>query len=398
VHPALAEAWLYINGRSDLVAALCLAVLWRALQSRHRVAWVAGAVAAGLGVLSKETFAVAAPFILVASVRGRRNLPAIAAAGMGLALGIVLALALRTDPPSGGSLRMLLDPRMIERWPALVGLAVETLAVPWPRPMRSLSFELGPQAIMHAPWVLALAAVAVWVVVRRHGRFGLHLLGAVAVLLPTALVSDFFWLGFDRYLAMPLVLLVTGCAPALRAWSLDRARIGAAAALAALLVVLTNVAGLAYAGRSEFVARMREARPEDPAGHLLAVEEDLRRGDRQAVLETVGRIPQAHVVGAAAHQLASILHRIGQPLLVTAVLEHAHARDAADPWLRYDMVELRGAQARFDEAFAIAAQLRDDAGLCRPVSALMQTWTDSARLPEGARARARQLARPCGAR
>lgn len=408
LHPALAEAWLYVNGRADLVAGLCLVVLWRTTRSRARSAWIATALAALAGALAKETFLCAAPFVLLAAAAGGsrtarapRARAHLAAGVAGLASAIALVALLRAahvigaEAGAAGSIARLLSPRIASRWPALIGLASETLALPFPRPMRSLAHELGPASLAHLPALLVPIALVVALVRARRARAALHVAGAIAVLLPTALVSEVFWLGFDRYLYMPAVLLVTACAPELRATSPDRRVTLAGVALAALLGALTAASGLAYASHAALADAILARRPEDPAGYLLVAAIRARDGDPEGALELVSAVPADALTPASAHQAASLLHRLRRPDLVAIVLEEAHRRDPDDPYLLFDLLGLRASQGRFDDALELAADLRARPGFCPAVRAQLAPWSSAPQIPERARARAAELARPC---
>jgi hypothetical protein len=397
LHPALAEAWLYVNGRSDLVAGLCLVGLWRACRMPGRGGLALVLLLSVAGALAKETFLCAAPFVLLARsrVRGRRSRTLLGLGALGLLTAIALAVFVRDEVGAGGSAARLFDPRMLARWPALVGLGAETLALPLPRPMRSLSHELGPAAPLHLlALVVPIGAIALLARARKV-RPILHVLGAIAALLPTVLVSDVFWLGFDRYLYMPAVLLVTACASELRALALSRRAALATLALVALLGLSTTLSGLAYRDQPSFQAALLEARPDDPAGHLMLAQARGQVGDRAGALAALAGMPLDQLTGATAHQAASILHRLGRPDLVVAVLEDAHRREPDHPFLTIDMIQLRGAEARFDEALTLAARLRGKAGFCELARAEMQRWEGVAAVPAAAQARAAAMRAPC---
>ena len=397
LHPALAEAWLYVNGRSDLVAGLCLAGLWRVLQMRHRAAPLACALVALLGVFSKETFVVAAPFVLLAALPERGARRRLLAGAAGLVAGVALAAAVQPDLGAGGSIGRLLDPRIASRWPALIGLGAETIAVPWPRPMRSLAHELAPSAGPHLAALVIVLAAVVALAIKRRLRALLHVLGAIAVLLPTALVSDVFWLGFDRYLYMPLILIATACAPELRATTIRRRGALLATPALALLGALTAASGLGYASHEGMIEAIIARRPEDPTGYLLGASERAQAGDLAGAFALVEQIQADQLTGASAHQTASLLHRLQRPDLVVLVLEEAHRREPDHPFVRLDLVGLRGAQGRFDEALDLAEALREEPGFCAPVRAELEPWASAPQIPAAHRARAAHLTRPCGA-
>ncbi len=72
LHPAPAEAWLWINGRADLQAGLTLALLALALDGLRGAARVPSLAAlVAWGCLSKETFALTAAGVVAAHALGR---------------------------------------------------------------------------------------------------------------------------------------------------------------------------------------------------------------------------------------------------------------------------------------------------------------------------------------
>ena len=118
------------------------------------------------------------------------------------------------DPGQGGPI--LLDPNTRAFAPKLLAIAAGTLLSLEAAPMQSyvwLAFrELAP-----IEWLGAVAGVGFMasLVVRRDGR-GLALVsGAVLALLPTVVLIRSLWLGRDRYLYIPLLLLTLAAAPLL---------------------------------------------------------------------------------------------------------------------------------------------------------------------------------------
>jgi hypothetical protein len=295
VHPAAGEAWLWINGRSDLVAGVFVAAV---------AALVAGPLPRGPrlasffalftlllvgGTLSKETFLPAAGAVVgirilapgADSARSRVQTGALALAGAAIAAVALFALRGAT----AGGIRAVpteMDlSTLVGRTPALVALGVETAVLPLPRAMRALFFEL------HTPWtssrsaalagvvLLALAALA-----RKRPAALIALLGTALCLLPTAITTDSFWLGFDRYLYMPLLLAVLAVAysvapPDSASAELPPPAPGLPPALNALAAVWLVFAASAtwltaknYASHAEFELSMLESRPDDPTGYV----------------------------------------------------------------------------------------------------------------------------------
>ena len=60
-------------------------------------------------------------------------------------------------------------------------------------------------------------------------------------------------------------------------------------------------------------------------------------------------------------------------------------------WVRFDMLGLRGAQGRFEDAGALAKGLLDNHSFCPPTRMTLKSWIESGKLPENARKRFEKL-------
>lgn len=402
LHPAFAEAWVWINGRSDVMAGVWLAALGVVVADRHAercpgaLALVAIASISAMGALSKETFLPASGVLVVApwvpaDRRGwielraawrARLLPVTAVVGAWgvAAFGALVGRGLvgrdaAASLGSGDGLGVLL-----ERTPALLLLAVESIASPLPRSMRMLATAL-EQEPSAATWAAGLIAAAVMValVVQRNARALLLGFGALVALLPTASVASYDWLGFDRYLYLPAMLAVFGVL--LAEAVAPHSRIGApatrvAAALAVawtlLLAIGLHLTARAYRGPAEWASAMIDTQPEDPAGYVVRARQIALqgRGDRAAALLDVAPIasPPAPIV----HALAEVFLAAGRPDRAAAVLDEAGPRYPDHLFVQYDLMSLRMAQGRWDEAGRIADRLLVHARSCEATRAAWQ--------------------------
>ncbi|MCK6575243.1 hypothetical protein L6V77_29605 [Myxococcota bacterium] len=410
LHPAPGEAWLWINGRSDVLAGVWLAGLAYHLAGAStgaRRAVVSTLLMVG-GALSKETFLPAALGLCVAHAqasvpeRSARHLvrdvagaclPFVGAAAV-FWFGRVATLPEDLPVLGGGGLPGPL--RLLTRGPDLVGLGLETLLVPQARGMRFLGWELSGRGALPGLLATACVVLAVALLLRRgRHRAAALLTGATLTLLPVGLVGDAFWLGFDRYLYLPLVLIVLALAEA----PAPAPRLALAGGGPALLVCAWALWGTAgtYASPVEFALGMATLRPGEPTGALMTAGEAVAAGRREAALALLDARPvvtDRPVPPALTHQLAGEYLGLGRPDRAAALIEEAAAAAPDDPNLRFDLMTLRMGQRRVDEALALAEALIADP-LRRPATrAQLAQWAADARLPGAVRERCRGLAGP----
>ena len=384
LHPAMGEAYLWINGRSDVMAGAFLAATFVALGAvpgRLRAASLFLLLVGG--ALSKETFVVAAAAAIVAAPTARRW-RVLAKDLVILAVAYAAVLVLRAA--AGGTVASTLPSvslgALLGRAPRLLALAVETLVVPFPRPMRFLAWEMSRPLDM--PTVLAAVLpvlVLVFLLIRRNARAAILVVGAVCTLLPTALVADSFWLGFDRYLYLPAILLFAAALPWLRArrwwaWCLLPP---------ALLAVPLYATARQYRSHRTFAAALVDARPKDPSGYLIAALDSVARGDRAEAAAVMRELPEPTRIPAVAHHAARIYLSIGDQAAAATLVEKAAAEHADSPNLRFDLFGLRGAQHRWGEAAALARELSVDPARRRAVAEVIDGWLASGAVPVEAR-------------
>ncbi|MBM4318959.1 MAG: hypothetical protein FJ125_03140 [Deltaproteobacteria bacterium] len=423
-HPALGEAYLWINGRSDVLAGAALAatalLLQRSVEGGEEGGRRRAAAAAALGMvllggaLAKETFLPAAFFLLAATIfagapwvaglarRARLVLPAmvmlaIAAAAMLGARAATMDTS-AAGPPGTGSALSLLTP-LLGRAPRLLALGAETLALPVPRTMRLLCWELAqPWSAAQLALVIALALLAFLLILRGRPRPLLLLLGAAMTLLPVGLVADSFWLGFDRYLYLSACLILIAALPWAGGATLDQllrgssrtarglALLGAASCLL-LLGVAQRATARNLASQPAFVWSILAQRPEEPTGYLLASRQALAEGDPELAGRLLDRQPPVgELPPALAHQLAAVQLAAGRPAAAAALVERTAARYPDDPNVRFDLLALRGAQGRWPEAVQLAGALLSDPRRREAVVGLVRGWLFTGLVPPGPRA------------
>ncbi len=401
LHPALAEAWVWINGRSDLVAGVVVAAAalvafprggaTPAPAARH---FALTAVFCSLAVLAKEPAIIAA-----AAVFGAAALPArapwierapigpaafrFAAAVAGSVVALVVYLALRANtladsPPvafaGGSSVGSLLG-----RAPLLVAIALETLVTPIPRPMRLLAWETLVGWTPARAALLTTAGMGLLVLLFTGRLRALVLLGgALLCLLPTGHVAEHDWMGFDRYLYMPLLLgmiaLVIEVQPA-PAGAISRPTRIAGAAVAALLAVGLHAQSRVYHSQLEWTAAILDGIPESGAGHLRLAEFHLANNNPALAAQAMEALPlSASLPAAVLHSAAAKWLRLGVPSRAVEVVELAAATYPDNVLVAYDVLAVRQHQRRWDELERIAAPLLASPRDCAPALALVDAW------------------------
>lgn len=223
MHPLLAEAHVWINGRSDLFCALPL-VLALHVDATAKRAWTRA-----LGVLALVALAgfgkeVAAPAAIVAAVwaasRGSGATDRVARAAPWL-LGAAIPLGARMlaldglDAGGGSDLTAALARLGAFEMHGL-GALIAPLRVSMPQ-LTVIYGDLGPHVIVGG-WVLGILGLGLCVLYARtmpRVVFGLIAFGAT--LAPSVMVTTVDWPGFGRYLYVPTVLLAWGVGPQLGA-------------------------------------------------------------------------------------------------------------------------------------------------------------------------------------
>jgi hypothetical protein len=430
LHPVNAEIYMWMGGLNDVLCGMALIAL--ALLLRRRLYRPEAAPSFGVdallhtfvllgGMLCKEPFFVAALFMIVAHLasdravqpgepdlreRMKRLAPALLALGLSLALALTFRMLASGGASSRGPRDIVRSLRIVARIPRVVAMAVETLLVPLARPVRHLSWELSQ------PWsptlvlgcLLALALLG-WVAYGRRFRALILILGAGATLAPATIIADFFWPGFDRYLFIPTVLLLT-------AWLPPRAQPATplpavlqrepwatllAGGLLVWLVFCDQRAARFFHSDADFAASMMIGRPDDPTGYLIALANTPEAQISDAQRAYLAMQSTRDLPVPISQKVALLAFQNGLYREAASSIEHAYRLAPDDPWIRFSLLELRGAQHRFDEALQQADRLLRDGSMCRSTAAKLHDWLDSPQLETAVRARVLALlaARAC---
>lgn len=221
--PQLAEAHVWINGRSDPLAAffaLAALIFWRHGLSTTRPlrGWAAHAAATAfflIALLSKEVVLLATPAILAwpeqapvrLSARIRRTLGFAVASTIYLALRVNALHGIRMSTPSTKAASPLAN------LPVVLLDGLRELLIPTHLYLRSMRNEYATLSTTER-WLILLAvlviAVGAWVVRRKTPVFAWSLGWFALTLAPACLISVVLWPGFGRYLYIPCVGLSLG--------------------------------------------------------------------------------------------------------------------------------------------------------------------------------------------
>jgi|GEM_PF-7102639 len=379
LHPALGEAWLWINGRSDALAGLALLALAWALRARGVGGAVGAALAGAAGLLCKITFAPAAAALVVAEALGRKtSVGAVVGAGLGGAAALLARGWLLSRPGGGGTgLSLLGSSELYARVPHGLAMGVEALLLPALRPMRCLAWEHAAGWDAGELGALALlGAIGVALAIARAWRPLLLLGGAAATLLPTGIVGDVFWLGFDRYLYLPAVLVALAMQDGLPAFE-ERVRAArrplawglGAAVFGTLALTLAGTASL-YTSQTRWVMSMADVRPDDPTGWLLRAFSYGKAGEPALGHEALAQIDPATLPVPLALFEARARQALGDFEGSIAALEATYTRfpDSRAAQLRALTVRLRTGRG---DPTALLEQLLADPVACPVVERLL---------------------------
>lgn len=340
LHPAGVEAYGWINGRSDAMAGavLCAVAYWLHAEKTRGLGLI---LLCALGCLCKETFLVSSLALLVGfelTCERKVNRSSLRLAGAWLA-GALVFFVMRAQTPSSGSsgLGMKSVLAALSGAPRLGSLAAETVLLPRPSPMRLLASALcAPMSPGEMLAVLCTGLVVARLAWRKRWRAALLIGGALATLLPAGLISSGFWLGFERYLYMPLALLcVATFAPQSQA-SGRSGLVWLSAPFAMYLAWATYQAGTFYASPTVFAESMARARPADPTGQLFLVQLAAGRGDAAELRKLARSLPTDNLPPALLTRVIQVTLNWGDPARARALIEEGRRRFPDDPrFLRY---------------------------------------------------------------
>lgn len=367
LHPVHVESYVWINGRSDLLAGLWLVALvfWLSqMSAAPRPPWVQLFVLgllAFLGASSKLPFAIAAVASWLAWANTR---PAAQSrlAGSVIALGIGVHLVLRAvfapfRGQLGASENVFADPEIWSSVPKLVGKGATALLSLRAEAMQSLSWVLfGPWSMSDWVGLAVVLLVLGFLVYRRDGPGLAYAIGAIVTLAPVAIVSGAFWMGFDRYLYMPAVLVTLAMSPYVvravargRGWRVVVGVLGIG--LLGYSAVQTHAASQAYASQEAYDGALVRDHMDDPSIHFYFARIAARHADEQRLREHLSSMPPPPWP---------------RPIIVPTYDLAIKANDAAK---RYEAVD------------ALVATVRERSR-CASVRVQLETWAEKAADPE----------------
>lgn len=305
LHPVHVESYVWINGRSDLLAGFWLAVLaflLNRMRGSGRRGYVAVlGLAAFLGASSKLPFAIAALAACLGwAIRTRAPQWRNAAGAIGFGIGAHLILRAIFAPfrgQLGASENVFSDPTIWLSLPRLAANGTETLVAFRGEAMRSLSWMLfGPWSMVE--WLgLAIGLLVVSFLSYRRDWPGLvYWLGALLTLAPTVVVSSTFWLGFDRYLYMPAILALLALFPyvvrfASQGPGFRVALVAVGLALIAQAAIQTREASGAYDSQDAYDRALIRDHFDDPGVHYYLASVAARKGNRTDLRRHLSTMP-----------------------------------------------------------------------------------------------------------
>lgn len=352
--PIPAEAHVWVNGRSDVFAALfgiSALLAWRrglAAFGLRRGVWLSLAAFGFLcGLLSKEVLLACVPVLVLwpepARVgivrRALRVWPFAAAGGVYLALRLQALGGMRTHE---GAAQMQ---RALWHLPCLLIDALTQSLLPT-RPYLRMMFEEYQRLPGYAPFAAAAALALIAALAIKFRRSapaaGWGLAWFALPLVPVAIISTMYWPGFGRYLYVPCIgLALTVSTLAARLWrgraSLRRVWLLTFAAyqLIALWILQDTIAS--YRDGTTLYVRSIQFRPDLGYGYgLLAASMATRLHDLDKVVELL-ELAAARDPNAVRYEILLAQTQLvrKQPQRATAAAEHALKRFPNEAQLHY---------------------------------------------------------------
>jgi hypothetical protein len=341
--PWLAEAHVWINGRSDPLLAIAflssLLFMRRALQEERGALSIASALCLFAGLLCKEIAVVLLPFVALvpapgdASLRRRLRYAAPLLAALGLYLGL-RHYALSGLRSHGDGAQLILALRQL---PLVLMDGLVHILAPRPYFLRNMRDDYASLPSWLAPlaWLLCLGFVAFLLrQVRRAYTAVWGTLMALAALAPTAIISTSLWPGFGRYLYVPAIGISVALGfvleRVLRSGSrLTRLAYPSLLSLTVLAGLLLVDAAFGFVNEETLYARAIAERPEQAWTHGfmgLALKREDRCPEAIPYLDRAARLAPAEARYAI--RLAQCLLETGSPDAALRVAEAGRARSA----------------------------------------------------------------------
>lgn len=396
LHPLGIEAYGWINGRSDGLAAFgVMLTAFGLFNGRSLVSRVGfGVVGCVVGVLAKEpalaslTGVVCGAFLpsREASQQGTRYRPEVLVPGL-LCGGVMFAsLVLRAAVAgvSNSASSMFEAPDTATAMVRLFGVALRSLVLPSPRTMANLGYELAqPLGVLEVALLLgALTTVGVLAYQRQFRALTLVTFGWVS-LVPCVVVRHAFWSGLDRYLYLPLLLscLALGTASQVRDWPVVHAKVAriAIVAVGVALLLATWITADTYGDQTKHMVAMMEMRPKDSTGYLVAAEWLWKAEQQEGARALLDKISHEDLPPSHGFQLATLLGKMGRRDEALAVVNAVVRNHPDDLYVQANLVGVRLEERRVEDSLAAAERLRDHPAFCQSVRTFLgqvegETW------------------------
>ncbi|MFI5306790.1 MAG: hypothetical protein ACHQ53_05535 [Polyangiales bacterium] len=394
LHPAGVEAWVWINGRSDLVAGAVLAAL-AALLSSDRRPLLAIATLGLLGAGAKEPFFIAATALTVsyafdsrAAVARRRSAwTETAVLGVGMAaLWLARAALVPTRVAFAAGGNALTDVGLLGTLGKELLTAADHLLLLRSEPMLALASLTvrGPTIAEVAAGALALLGIGL--LVRARDLRALALVGgAVATLAPTVVLSRALWLGFDRYLYMPAILLALTVGPYLERASerLDHMRWPGLASRALLgveaLVLFT--AASSYRSDATFHRAMLLSRPNDASLYAYEALSAARMRNPELAHALLDAFPKPPWPEAVIVPLITTSRALGDPVWLERAISYGEARFPGSALVRAHAMVWHFEHGDDPAALRLAASFSSKDVTCAEVARQVAVWARKAPEP-----------------
>lgn len=281
----------------------------------------------------------------------------------------------------GAAENILFDGSVWAEVPQLLAMSADALLAFRAEAMHSLAWELH-KPLSTGAWVGAMALLAAgFGLAWRRDIGGLaYFIGAALTIAPCVVVSQSIWLGFDRYLYMPSILLLLAGAPyvarAVDAWSQRRALVwGVAAALLLVAAIGTRTASSAYVNHTAYEHAMLTDHADDPTMFFYyartsneSAQPDLAR----QVLATMPGPPWPEALIMPAFVLSIELSDFRTRDIATA---HALEAHSDNPVLRAHAMRWKYQRGEVGAALALALSFGVGDPLCPEVRRQLELWS-----------------------
>ena len=396
LHPTAVEAYVWINGRSDLVAGLLLMAWAVWLLGPRRGRWsdvapgrvYAAALVAGFAVPAAKETALLPLFALSVAVHllpgrhaklGGREWLALGL-GAGIYLGVFLRNTLGAVVSFGAEVPIYADPQVWAFAAKLPLIALSALLSCRAGAMQSLSW-LAFRPLSTTEWLLggiALVGLLVFCARSSWSRRAL-ILGAFAGLLPTLVLARVTWLGFDRYLYVATAMLLLAIAGPITDVAQRRPRL---MGLLAILLVATcalqsRVASEPYQHHIAWLDAGLKDRPLDPARFAYVAEEYFRSGFREEAARIFDRRPTALASLAGEEKIATVALLLGRPRQYREMVGALSTRFPTSRRAKVHLLHACLLEADIDGALGVAAAL-DGTAACDETRDRLSGWARAA--------------------